>query len=302
MLSGKNKLVNKVEDSFYLVRDTSGLKITNKKIKPNEKGIKFIYNWNISETVNSNMMDILLRSEVVIKKKIISQVNLTNIPLFRNPINVRSAFKNVVIPKEVEKEVEEVEDTKEFSLIKPLNNRVDIKYPKTVNITVENPVDNEVMDLKLDTLKLIELSELVNNEVIAYVKGEDYSETVELLYGKDAGDYVGYTNSEFSKAEGKFMKANPKFMEEFNGAYLNEINPESDGESLQSYAVKLLEGSDIKYIDKNQLDMFGNEITKDEIGFNNIKDKWLDSGRTENDWNSMTTEERNNEIDCLQKN
>jgi len=45
--------------------------------------------------------------------------------------------------------------------------------------------------------------------------------------------------------------------------------------------------------------MFGNEITKDEIGFNNIKDKWLDSGRTENDWNSMTIEERNNEIGCL---
>jgi hypothetical protein len=41
------------------------------------------------------MMDILLRSEVVVKKKIISQVNLTNMPLFRNPINVRSAFKNV---------------------------------------------------------------------------------------------------------------------------------------------------------------------------------------------------------------
>ena len=33
--------------------------------------------------------------------------------------------------------------------------------------------------------------------------------------------------------------------------------------------------------------------------FKEIKDKWLASGRTENDWNSMTTEERNNEIDCL---
>ena len=299
MLSGKNKLVNKVEDSFYLVKDTPGLKITNKKIKPNEKGIKFIYNWNISETVNSDMMDILLRSEVVVKKKIISQVNLTNMPLFKNPINVRSAFKDVVIPKEVEKEVEEVKDTKEFSLIESLNDRVDIQYPENISIIVKDEVDEKEYSYTLSSLKLMELSNVPHDKVIPYVEKENYEVTINKLYGEDALNYVSLTGSEVSISEGKFIKSNPKFIGNFNSVYLNPNNKNASGETLQGYAKKLLEESDKKYIDKNQLDMFGNEITKDEIGFNNIKDKWLDSGRTENDWNSMTIEERNNEIGCL---
>jgi hypothetical protein len=299
MLSGKNKLVNKVEDSFYLVRDTPGLKITNKKIKPNEKGIKFIYNWNISETVNSDMMDILLRSEVVVKKKIISQVNLTNMPLFRNPINVRSAFKDVVIPKEVEKEVEEVEDTKEFSLIESLNDRVDIQYPENISIMVKDEVDEREYSYTLSSLKLMELSNVPHDKVIPYVEKENYEVTINKLYGENALNYASLTGSEVSISEGKFIKSNPKFIENFNSVYLNPNNKNASGETLQGYAKKLLEESDKKYIDKNQLDMFGNEITKDEIGFNNIKDKWLDSGRTENDWNSMTIEEKNNVKNCL---
>ena len=126
-----------------------------------------------------------------------------------------------------------------LSLIQPLNENVDIKYHSKIN--------------GLDTLKLIELSNLPHNEIILFKKGESYTITIENLYGEYAGTYVDVTDSELSKSEGEFFKNNPIFSELFLNEYLETL----DGDTLQSYAKKLLDNSKKEYINKNQLSLFG---------------------------------------------
>ena len=132
----------------------------------------------------------------------------------------------------------------EESLIQPLNDRVDIKYPETIN--------------GLNTLKLMELTKVPFDKAITNPDKDSfsYAEIIEEKVSSAAADYVSDTNSELSESEAAFFRANNEFMELYLDNYLNTDNKLASGETLQSYAQKVLDNSDKKYIDRNQLDLF----------------------------------------------
>jgi len=240
MLSGKNKLVNKVEESFYLVGNTPSLKIINKKIKPNEKGIKFIYNWNINETVNSTKMESLLNSEIVGKKEVIGNINLTNVLLFEEA-------RDITKPKPV-KLVEKIKEVKEVK-----NNDTPTNF---------NPT-------KVPEEKRQEFAKYVTDNLGEILSIKTQIEKTEQLEG-------------FKKKK---------------------------GEDLTTYEIEFKDGKAQIFFEGGAITIPASELTlsmgklldiKVLVGIGKLIDnKWLDSGRTKNDWNSMTTEERNNEIECL---
>ena len=401
----KNKLVNKVEDSFYLVRDTPSLKITNKKIKPNEKGIKFIYNWNINETVNSTKMESLLNSEIVEKKEVLGNINLTNMLLFRDSINSGNAFKNV---EKVKERVEKVKNTKEvvevypgveiiknaitekeqlelFELLKPsiLEQAGKTNKGKKANLMIglglrwdykSNNSDNTFVNIPTtinnstyQKNKYGYYKESLNNKPLNPISTR-LKELMSIATGIDATNYDGaivniYDNKTFISAhndvdesadainypvlvlniggegnfsieEGKTKNYNSKEYTEnklqagdgyvfgkngvnrdiFHRTTANNIKgilPElninnentttnySKGSYRISITLRRVMPLDSDMPNAPKLKKELEATINSKLLFKEIKDKWLASGRTENDWNSMTTEERNNEIDCL---
>lgn len=226
------------------VKDKKGNRIINFDIKginlkEPSKGITGIINKQQLESFNQEAIyprDIFYRENVIIKKeigveqKIINEVQIVD--------NLQKSLKN--------------NNINTISLIQSLNKDVDIKYPSEIN--------------GLDTLKLIELYNVPNDEIIPFKKGESYTTTIENLYGEYAGNYVNVTDSELSKSEGEFFKNNPIFSKLFLNQYLKSL----DGETLQSYSKRLLDESNKQYINKNQLSLFDN--LKESKVMNSLKE------------------------------
>jgi cell fate (sporulation/competence/biofilm development) regulator YlbF (YheA/YmcA/DUF963 family) len=161
-------------------------------------------------------------------------------PLFRNPINVRSAFKDV-------EKVEERVNSNVNSKVKPTN---------------FNPT-------KVPEEKRQEFAEYVTDNLGEILSIKTQVEETEQLEG-------------FKKKK---------------------------GEDLTTYEIEFKDGKAQIFFEGGEITIPASELTlsmgklldiKVLVGIGKLIDnKWLDSGRTKNDWNSMTTEERNNEIECL---
>lgn len=136
------------------------------------------------------------------------------------------------------------EELPEPSLIQPLNDRVDIQYPEYISVK-----DSLNVELKLDTKKLMELSELPHTNIIPFKEGIPYADLIEEKYGDIAATYVAETGSEISVEEAEFIKNN----REFSVIFMDEYLASEEGDSIQDFAKRLLDNSNKIYIDKNQL-------------------------------------------------
>lgn len=136
----------------------------------------------------------------------------------------------MVQPRTVQKSIDSKEDK---------NLRIERTYPKYITIG----------NTGLESEKLQEISKVEEKTIVPFIKDENYSTTINKLFGKPASDYSKETNSEFSYEMGAFAKSNSIFFEKFIKTYLKDKF--ADGKTIQDYAKDLLE-KNVVLKDRNQ--------------------------------------------------
>jgi len=124
---------------------------------------------------------------------------------------------------------------------------------KAKRIRVEYPKIIQVMNSKLDSSKLIEVSKLSNYTDVFEADILNYSVKVGEKFGPQAERYADIVNGEITNEEGEFFKNNPEFADELLEAFENDEL--ADGESIDSYAQKLLNQNE-KLVDTAQMSLF----------------------------------------------
>lgn len=128
------------------------------------------------------------------------------------------------------------------------NKRLKIQYPK--NIEFETVVGG------IPSSELIKASNLPHDNIIPFVKGEDYEYTISKMFGQAAARYVNDTDSEISKSEGEWLKS---LGSDLSNNFITDYLESEAGEdkTIQEFAKYLLDKNK-KIIDTAQLSLFDN--------------------------------------------
>lgn len=132
------------------------------------------------------------------------------------------------------------------------NKRLKIQYPK--NIEFETVIGG------IPSSELIKASNLSNDDIIPFMNGENYRDTIFKMFGEAAARYVNDTDSEISRSEGEWLKSlGDNLSNNFITDYLE--SEAGEGKTIQEFAQFLLDKNE-KIIDTAQLSLFDSELNE----------------------------------------